>query len=66
MKTQGQILAEINSLFQASKKYNEFTALFPFNQIFETKDYYFKKVNMFGNKELRLFKNSLRVTTKTI
>ena len=66
MKTQVMILSEINNLFSINKRYNEFTALFPFNTIKENDTYYYKNVNMFGEKELRLHKKSLRVTTAKI
>lgn len=41
----------------------QFLALFPKVEIQETEKYYFKKVNMFGEKELRLFKKTKRITT---
>lgn len=66
MKTQVMIENEINTIFATKKLYNEFIQLFPFNQIKETKTYYYKIVNMFGEKELRLHKKSLRVTTAKI
>ena len=47
-------------------KWCEFLALFPEIEIQETPNYYYKVVSMFGNKELRLFKNSKRITTKSI
>jgi len=47
-------------------RYCEFLALFPNAEIKETENYYFKKVNMFGSKELRLFKKSKRITTKKL
>ena len=47
-------------------KYCEFLAIFPNIEIKETEKYYFKNVNMFGNKELRLFKSSKRITTKKL
>lgn len=42
--------------------YCQFLDLFPETEIQETENYYFKKVNMFGEKELRLFKKTKRIT----
>jgi hypothetical protein len=47
-------------------KYCQFLSLFPNTEIKETEKYYFKEVCMFGNKELRLFKKSKRITTKKL
>lgn len=44
-------------------RYCQFLYLFPETEIQETENYYFKKVNMFGGKELRLFKKTKRITT---
>ena len=43
-------------------RYCQFLDLFPETEIQETENYYFKKVNMFGEKELRLFKKTKRIT----
>lgn len=45
-------------------KYCQFLDLFPEAEIQETENYYFKKVNMFGEKELRLFKKTKRIAIK--
>lgn len=48
------------------RKYCEFLSLFPETPIQETENYYFKKVDMFGEKELRLFKKTKRITISKI
>lgn len=66
MRTQKIISNEIRTLCNNVNRYNEFHFLFSGNEIYETEKYYFKIVNMFGHKELRLHKKSLRVTTSKI
>lgn len=48
------------------QRYCEFISLFPDIEIQETEKYYYKIVNMFEKKELRLFKKSKRITTKQL